>query len=139
MLQSLAQLFLGGFCVSNYTYYNPNPLGHHRGDCTVRALCKATDCSWDYVHSVLCAISNAYKDMPSADHVYGVFLRMQGFKRYIVDDHDQDVYTVRDFCEDNPEGTYILAIAGHVVCVVDGVYYDSWDSGGEIPLYYWKQ
>lgn len=55
-----------------------------------------------------------------------------------MDDHDQDVYTVADFCEDNPDGVYILAIAGHAVCVVGGHYYDSWDSGGEIPIYYWR-
>ena len=56
-----------------------------------------------------------------------------------MDDHGQDVYTVRDFCEDNPLGTFVLAIHEHVVCVVDGDYYDSWDSGGEIPIYYWTK
>lgn len=34
-------------------------------------------------------------------------------------------------------GTYILALSGHVVTVVDGDWYDTWDSGGEIPIYYW--
>ena len=34
-------------------------------------------------------------------------------------------------------GTYILALSGHVVCVQDGVIYDSWNSENEIPLYYW--
>lgn len=24
-------------------------------------------------------------------------------------------------------------------CVIDGVYYDSWDSGREVPLYYWQK
>lgn len=122
-----------------YSFYNPNPHGCRVGDCAIRALCKATGHTWDYIHAALCAISAERKDMPSADHVWGAYLKLQGFRRYIVDDHDRDVYTVRDFCEENPEGTYILAIAGHVVCVNDGAYYDSWDSGGEIPLYYWKR
>jgi hypothetical protein len=25
------------------------------------------------------------------------------------------------------------------VCAVDGFYYDSWDSGQEIPVYYWTR
>jgi len=35
--------------------------------------------------------------------------------------------------------THILALSGHVVCVMDGDYYDTWDSGGEVPLYYWRK
>ena len=27
----------------------------------------------------------------------------------------------------------------HVLTVADGVIYDSWDSGGETPSYYWKK
>lgn len=124
---------------NHHIYYNPNPDGNRVGDCTVRALCRATGKPWDFIHSMLCAISSERHDMPSANHVWGAYLRSQGFKRYIVDDHDMEIYTVNDFCRDNPEGTYILAIDGHVVCVVDGYFYDSWDSGNEIPLYYWKR
>ena len=50
-----------------------------------------------------------------------------------------DFYTVRDFCRDNPHGIFILALSGHVLAVIDGNYYDSWDSGEEIPVYYWHR
>jgi len=44
------------------------------------------------------------------------------------------------FAEEHPEGTYILSMPGrHVVTVVDGAYYDSWDSGEECPVYYWTK
>lgn len=124
---------------NRFRYYNPNPQGNRVGDCTVRALCKATGKSWDYVHSALCAISNERCDMPSANHVWGAYLRLCGFSRHLVDDKKHDIYTVRDFCEDNPNGVYVLAIDGHVVTVFDGDYYDSWDSGDEIPIYYWTR
>lgn len=26
----------------------------------------------------------------------------------------------------------------NIACVVDGFYWDSWDSGGEVPQYYWE-
>lgn len=69
----------------------------------------------------------------------GAYLRENGFRRYIVDDHGQHVYTVDDFCRDHPTGTYVLGIDGHVVCVKDGHYWDTWDSGQEIPIYYWEK
>ena len=47
--------------------------------------------------------------------------------------------TVEEFCRDHPQGTYILAIDGHVVCAVDGDYLDTWDSGEEVPMYYWEK
>jgi hypothetical protein len=78
-------------------------------------------------------------DMPSANRVWGAYLKRQGFRRELVPDECPNCYTVKDFCRDYPTGTYILAIQGHVVCVCDGKYYDSWDSGEEIPIYYWKR
>lgn len=45
---------------------------------------------------------------------------------------------MQDFCEDFPDGTYLLALQSHVVAVIDGNYYDSFDSGHEVPLYYWE-
>ena len=81
----------------------------------MRAITKATGKDWKSVYTALSVYGYNLSDMPSANHVWGAYLRSQGFKRYIVDDHGQDMYTVEDFCRDNPEGTYILAIDGHVV------------------------
>lgn len=115
--------------------YNPNPSKSRVGDCTVRAICKATGKTWEQVHIALCAYGFMRCDMPSANHVWGAYLRSQGFRRFIIDDD----CTVVDFCREHPQGTYILAIDGHVVCAADGFYYDSWDSGQEIPVYYWTR
>ena len=40
---------------------------------------------------------------------------------------------------DNPEGVYVVGLDSHVVAVIDGIYIDTWDSGNEIPIYYWKE
>lgn len=125
--------------MSNHVYYNPNPIGNRVGDCTIRAISKALGQSWDETQVALSLWSYILCDMPSANHVWGAYLRRNGFERYIVDDKGKDIYTVNDFCVDNPKGTFILAIQGHVVCVIDGLFYDSWNSGNEIPLYYWKR
>lgn len=126
--------------MNRWKLYNPNPIrGSNVGDCTVRAISKALDQDWETTYAGLSFMGFSLSDMPSANHVWGAYLRRNGFQRHLVDDHGQDIYTVRDFCEDNPKGTYILAIDGHVVCVQDGYYWDSWDSGNEIPIYYWER
>lgn len=125
--------------MGRFIKYNPNPARNKVGDCTVRAITKAMDSTWEQVYAGLTAYGFMCRDMPSANNVWGRYLRQNGFKRYLVDDKDMDLYTVNDFCVDHPNGTYILAIDGHVVCVVDGYYYDSWDSGDEIPIYYWQR
>lgn len=125
--------------MSRYIPYNPNPTRGNVGDCTVRAISKALNQTWEKTYAGLSAYGYMLSDMPSANHVWGAYLRRNGFNRYIVDDKGQDIYTVEDFCRDNPEGVYVLAIDGHVVCVCDGSYYDSWDSGLEIPIYYWTK
>lgn len=37
--------------------------------------------------------------------------------------------TVDSFAKDHPEGKYVLRVAHHLVALVDGIYYDTWDSG----------
>lgn len=109
------------------------------GDCTVRAISGALGQSWEATYAGLALQGFRLCDMPSANHVWGAYLREKGFSRKIMPDGCPDCYTVADFAADNPLGTYILALSGHVVCVRDGDWYDSWDSGGEVPLYFWEK
>lgn len=124
--------------MSRWEPYNPNPAGARVGDCTVRAISKATGRTWASTYLWLCVYGLMLSDMPNADHVWGAYLRRRGFVRHLVDDRGQDTYTVTDFCEDHPEGLFVLAPSGHVVCVQDGIYFDSWDSGEAVPVYYWE-
>jgi hypothetical protein len=32
-----------------------------------------------------------------------------------------------------------MAIPGHTVCVIDGDWFDTFDSGAEMPVYYWEK
>ena len=122
-----------------FQLYNPNPMKKQIGDCTVRAISKALNQDWESTYSGLALEGFWLCDMPSANHVFGAYLKRKGFKRYVIPDECPDCYTVKDFCRDHPVGTFILAIHGHVVAVEDGRYYDGWDSGDEIPIYYWKR
>lgn len=125
--------------MSRYVNYNANPDGNRVGDCTVRAISKVMDENWDMIYTQLFLQGMMMKNMPTANSVWGAYLKSKGFKRYVVPNECPDCYTVDDFCRDNPDGKFILALSGHVVAVVDGYYYDSWDSGTECPIFYWQR
>lgn len=119
--------------------YNANPEKTRVGDCVVRAISKATDQDWETVLIGLCLEGVIYHDMPSADFVWGCYLNKKGFKRYVITADCKDCYTIEDFCNDYPDGVYVLGTGSHAICVVDGNIYDTWNSSSEIPIFYWKK
>ena len=78
-------------------------------------------------------------DMPSANSVWGAVLRDKGFTRKMLPNQCPDCYTVADFATEHPEGTFVLALDAHVVCLKDGAAYDSWDSTSGTVLYYYEE
>lgn len=117
--------------------YNPNPAGRTVGDCAVRAVAKALKVDWETAYELIACEGYKMADMPSSDSVWGAVLRNEGFYRKSIPDKCHPCYSVRDFCYDNPVGTFVLGIGGHVVTVVDGDIYDSWDSSDAIPQFVW--
>ena len=119
--------------------YNPNPVGNNVGDCVIRAITKTMEKSWEGTYIDIVVQGFLHSDMPSSNHVWDAYLRDNGFNRYIMPNFCPDCYTIRQFCYDHPKGTYILATGTHVVTAVDGDYYDTWDSGSEVPIYYYTR
>lgn len=122
-----------------YRELNLNPEHKRVGDCTVRAIAAATLKQWETVYADLAVEGLLLHDMPTANYVWGHYLRRCGWSRSAIPNNYPDCYTVSDFASEHPSGTYILALATHVVCVRDGDWLDTWDSGDETPLYYWKK
>ena len=122
-----------------FRYFSNNPLGKSVGDCVIRALSAVLNTDWDDVYINLCSIGLQEGDMPNSNAVFGKYLMSLGYRRRAIPDTCPDCYTVEDFCRDNPKGKFLLALDGHVVAVVDGDYYDTWDSGKSFPIYYWRK
>lgn len=122
-----------------YRELNLNPEHKRVGDCTVRAIAAATLKQWETVYANLAVEGLLLHDMPTANYVWGHYLRRCGWNRSAIPNSCPDCYTVADFAAEHPYGTYILALATHVVCVRDGDWLDTWDSGDETPLYYWQK
>ena len=121
-----------------YIFYNPNPSNQRVGDCAVRAVSKVLGKDWDDVYISLAAEGLFYHDMPSSDYVWGMYLRSYGFEQRVIPSTCPSCTTVKDFATDHPTGRYAVKTQNHVVAVVDGNYYDSFDSGNEIILFYWE-
>lgn len=120
--------------------YRNNPVRSDGvGDCTVRAISKALDLTWEQAYVRLALNGFLMGDVISSDTVWGALLRQNGFRRHVVPDTCPDCYTVAQFCEDHPKGTYVIKSEGHVATVVDGNLYDSWNSEGQTVIYYWTK
>jgi hypothetical protein len=119
-----------------YKHYNPNEQNPSGSDCVIRALTKALNKSWDDVFLELCVYGFKYKEMPSVNSIWGFMLTDYGFSKFIIGNTCPNCYTVIDFTKDHDKGLYVLGMGDHVVTVLDGDYYDSWDSGTKVPIYY---
>lgn len=120
--------------------WNPSPSGKRVGDCAVRALSKALNKDWETTYTMLAVRGMAMNDMPNSNAVINSVLTNNGFIREVIPNSCPDCYTIGEFAEDHPHGTYVLGTGDHVVCVSDGgIINDSWDSSNEIPIYYWKK
>jgi hypothetical protein len=122
-----------------FKYFNPNPMNKRVGDCVIRAISKALDWEWNDTYTALCLQGYVMSDLPSSNQIWGAFLRKQGFIRQVIPNECPDCYTVEDFCKDHPTGIYVLGTGSHAVAVVDGFYYDAWESGREQPIYYYEK
>lgn len=119
-----------------FLYYNPNPVTDTAGDCVIRAICKVTGDSWDTIYDDLCEEGKQQGDWGSNNTIWNDYLKKRGFKRYIIPNTCPNCYTIEDFANDHSKGRYIVATGTHVVAVVDGNIFDTWDSRQKIPLFY---
>ena len=118
-----------------WKYCNPNPCKVLVGDCVIRACTIALDSNWHRVHQDLSFLSNTRCNMPSANVVWGEYLEDKG----LIYREPSYTQTVRQFCREHPTGCYTIGTGTHAVTIIDGDWYDIWDSGDEVVEYYFKR
>ncbi len=122
-----------------WVYYNPNPWRLSTDDCTVRALSLALGMEWPEAYDLLSETGRDMGLMPTNPAVMWALLKMRGFTREALPDKCPDCYTVADFARDHPDGLYVVATGTHILCTIGGDWLDSWNSGDEVPMYYWHR
>lgn len=113
-----------------YQYCNVHPKGLLVPDCVKRAITKAADMDYHEVQLEL----NRHKRLTGAK----VFNEDKNWKSYLTNvlnatwksfpaKAGEPRMNGERFCKAYPKGRYILSMAGHLSCCIDGVIYDTWD------------
>lgn len=125
-----------------FKYFQPNAKDKNdrECDCVIRALCKGLDKEWVDIFDELYAICRKFQLMMDGKKCYEKYLKLYGFEYQSLSIARGDSRpTVNKFCETHRKGTYILRVAHHLVTVVDGKFYDTWDSGDKCLYGFWKK
>ena len=121
-----------------WIYANPNPEHKQVPDCVIRAICIALNKPWLEVSDELYAVARREYSVTCDDNIWGQYLYFLGFEPFLMPFSCPRCVTVNEFTKYYPYGTYIIGTGNHAVAVIDGNYYDSWDSGNEIPSFFWR-
>ena len=110
--------------------YNPNPKKKNVGDCSLRAYCAAFGWTWEEAFEKASEIAKDEAIMMDTHKTCEKVMEGEG---YVLDEEfkksKRKDLTVNEFALTHPYGTYLLNTHGHLLCVKDGEYWDSWDSG----------
>jgi len=124
-----------------YKYYQPNKkdIKDTTGDCVVRALTKATGKDWLQVFEELIPIARELQCMPNDKKCYTEYLKAQGcVYNGISNKAGTTRPTVASFARKHKHGTFVARVANHLVAIVDGHFYDTWDCGYKSLYGYWE-
>lgn len=118
-----------------FKYYQPNnkDVKDKYGDCTIRALSKALNLTWLETFDLTVPYCREYQ----TPNIFNLDAKTEkevmsklGFDYHSISNKKGSKRpTVASFAKEHKSGTYILNVANHEVAVVDGIYYDTWDSG----------
>lgn len=128
-----------------WVYYQPNKkdLKDEYGDCQIRALSKALGVSWVEAFNLtipICREVQCYTIFDGSCNIGKDNLKKLGFEYHGISNKKGATRpTVDSFAKDHPTGAYICKVAHHVVAVVDGKYYDTWDSGWRSMYGYYEK
>ncbi len=123
-----------------FTYYQPNTkdLKDEFGDCVIRALTKVTGKTWEQVFDDLVPIAREMQCMPNGKPCYKEYLKRIGYTYVGVSNKAGTKRpTVSSFSVGHKKGAFIARVAHHIVAIVDGRFYDTWDSGPKSLYGYW--
>lgn len=120
--------------------YNNHPYQDDIDDCVIRALATFFDTTWDKAYLMLVSQGYKMKLFPNnRNDVWGTLLHEMGCDFAYINFTCPTCVTVEKFADNHPHGRYILGTTTHAIAVINGNYYDTWDSGQEYPVYYFTK
>lgn len=104
----------------------------------IRAIAVATGKTWEQVFDDLYSVGRSEFDMMSSNVVWGLYLYRLGFQPFLLPESCPSCVTIKEFTRYFPRGRYIIGTGTHAVAIIDGDYYDTWDSGNLVPSYFFE-
>lgn len=122
----------------SFKFYNANPKNRRTSDCVIRAICTATNQSWDDVAKGLFEYVLKHKVSMESTECYSKYLADNGWvKQKQPRKVDGTKYTGVEFVR-KFKCVCVAHIGGnHIVCIKDGKVYDTWDSTDGCIGNYW--
>jgi hypothetical protein len=130
-----------------FVFYNPNPKQKfHKdgtpykwkyGDCAIRAIARLCDLNWDGAFDLAVGYCRDNHMVCSDPYLIDVMMKDLGYAKTGYKTRER--MKVKDFCKAHTHGRYMCNVAGHVVAVVNGKYYDAWDSGEMYVTSYYEK
>lgn len=112
---------------ATFVYHNQNPHNRITTDCVVRAFSFALNVPYNEIVMQMAefqcktGFEAADKEEKFLEKYYGL-VRQKMLRHY-----DNTKYTVKEFIEEHPRGTYILRMPSHMTVIKNGKCYDIWD------------
>lgn len=130
-----------------FQFYNPNPMQkYHRdgkpykwkySDCVIRAISKIRDLDWVDTFDLVAEYCRENYMVSCDRYLIDLMLKDMGYNK--IGFKSKERLKVKAFCKKFPKGKYFCNVTGHVVAVVDGCYYDTWDSGDMYVTSYFEK
>lgn len=122
-------------------FLNVHPKGLRTGDCVCRAIALATDTPYLELRRALNKLKRdgnyeSYRQRRFIRHYLEDIIKANNVKCTV--EKGEHRITGKDFCDNNPYGVYILNMAHHLTCCIDGKIYDTWDCGDKCVYNAWK-
>lgn len=128
-----------------FRFFNANPKGRLTGDCKYRAICTALEIPYNQVVMEMAELQceTGY----AADTLIDRYLKSKGWvKKSQPRKYDNTRYTGEEFCKQVQMNRHLYDPAiianigtGHIVAIMYGKVYDTWDSTDGCIGNYWER
>ena len=124
-----------------FKYSNPHPNGKLVKDCVKRAIVHATGKDYMQVQRELNNLKKItrcgkFNDNKNWKYYLEKILKLNKLSFPAI--QGQSRMNGERFCEEFPKGKYILRMAGHLTCCIDGIIYDTWDCSEKCVYCSWR-
>lgn len=121
--------------MAKFIYHNENPQSDRINDCVTRAISFASDMDYADVRKKLWLTAELYECNRICRFCYENFItNTLQYKRV-----NCDGFTVEEFADTHPYGTYLIRVPSHLTVIRDGILYDIWDCRDEFCDIAWKR